>query len=355
MFKDQGIGNTRFAYQDLGEYLVAPLLAKAFLKLYEVAEKTKNPIILFPAREGWFFQKLWLFCVSEGYFSEKIPTKYFYANRRAVNRSHRLLSDEFLPSIAYAHFDGHFEAFFESRLGLSGESVRSFLANTGITASDWLSLPSDQDLLILTLRKLKGRAESFGLVSDSVNYKNYLLDVVGDRTPIFFDLGYSGSVVESLHHFLKKEITSVFFQVHLSRGQSNIFRLQNCISALTAPCYPDSPNALGGIAHILESIFRAPEKGFITVDPRHRPVFDKTEEISEESLDNLGLIIAGVESGLSNILKNSSMDASLIDKLCDLVLLAASTGGFAADKEALLALSLEELYSGRRVLPSVKP
>jgi hypothetical protein len=145
VYKDCDAPNTE-TLQDLGEYLVAPLLAKAFLKLYEVAGNTSSPLILFPSREGWLFRKAWLFCVSEGHFSEKIPTKYFYANRRAANRSHRILSDEFLPSIAKSDFNGFFEDFFDSRLGLSGNPIRVFLASLGIKAEDWLSLPSDQNL-----------------------------------------------------------------------------------------------------------------------------------------------------------------------------------------------------------------
>ena len=349
MYKDWGAPNTD-TLQDLGEYLVAPLLAKAFLKLYEVAENTSNPLILFPSREGWFFRKAWLFCVSEGHFSEKIPTKYFYANRRAVNRSHRILSDEFLPSIAKSDFNGFFEDFFESRLGLSGNPIRVFLASRGIKAEDWLSLPSDQKLLVEILRGVKAKSDYFGLERDSLEYKAYLRELVGENTPIYFDLGYSGSVVESLQYLLEAKFPSVFFQVHLSREGSNDFRLQNCLSALTEPCYADSPDALGELSIILESIFRAPERGFITVDSQHRPVFDNVEEISEDIFVNLGQIVNGAERGLSKMLTKALAGESHIEKLCNLVLLAASTGGFAADSSTLRMLKLEDSYSGRRNL-----
>jgi hypothetical protein len=346
MYREQGIAQDDFDLLDLGQFVVAPLVAKAFEKLNQVVEATPNPVILFPAREGWFLQKIWLFCASKGIFSEEVPTEYFYANRRAANRSHRILDDQFLPSIAKANFRGELGQFLESRLGLSGETIRGFLNALGLSPGDWVSLPSDEDLVIYVLKRIKDLANNFELIEDSRRYKNYLHKVINDRNPVFFDVGYSGTVVESIHRLIQQPIQGVFFQMNLSHNLNNDFRLGNIVSALTEPCYPDSPEALGNLGILLESVFRAPEKGFLSIDSQGLPVFDNTSEISDVDLNNLQIIIEGVKSGLTSIFTQSSMDDGLTTKLCNLVLLAGSTGAFTANRELIHALSLEDNYSG---------
>jgi hypothetical protein len=346
MSRERRIANADFDLHDLGEFVVAPLVAKAFEKLNQVVEGTPNPVILFPAREGWFLQKIWNFCASKGIFSEEVPTEYFYANRRAANRSHRILDDQFLPSIAKASFDGELGQFIESRLGLSGENIRVFLGSLGLTPGERVSLPSDQDLVVHILKRIKDLANNFELIEDSRRYKKYIQDVINDRTPVFFDVGYSGTVVESIHHLIQKPIQGVFFQMNLSHNLNNDFRLKNIVSALTEPCYPDAPEALGNLGILLESVFRAPEKGFLAIDSEGLPVFDSTLEISDRDLKNLENIIEGVQNGLTGIFAQSSIDSGLITKLCNLVLLAGSTGAFTGHRELIQTLSIEDNYSG---------
>lgn len=330
-----------------GKYFIAPLVAKVFVQITNIAKNNSAEMVVFPSREGWYLQKHWDSCRNFGFQGFQIGSSYVYANRRIANRTYRFFSEQKRFEVCTQHYSGYVGNFLWARLGISEtESVR-VLNDLGITSSDRIDLPKDSAVASYILESLyKDEVVHSQLVHSRNNYVRYLSEAMTTGTNIFCDIGYSGTVVEALSEVSGFDIIPVFFQEHISKLKIPYVnpRGHSITSVIAPPAIPGSSQDIGRLAQLLEAVFRAPEAGLIEIDDNSEPVFDGFNEISSFTDSLLQSIHRGVSSGLKTLLEDSNY-ISTIELACE-ALLSSYRHGTALSFRHIEALVVEDAYSG---------
>jgi hypothetical protein len=340
--------------RDFGNHWLGPLVAKVFLALEEASDCSLDQRqILFPSREGWFLIRLWERARKDGLLiGSPAEGSYIYANRRITNRTHRIFDRAKREVIARSSFLGSIDLWLYSRLGLRQVDTCNVLAASGLSGTETIELPADQELATFILDILIRDMGIYGeLKNGQTFYREYLLSTVKDARPIYCDLGYSGSVVSSLAALLGRDFLAVFFQGHLPYEVPTEERVRYR-SVLTPPVLPNSPAQLGKMTLILEGVFRAPENGLLKVNASGEPIFDDLVEASPLHLRVIESIVDGVYERLNALLSVGSPNErkSEVFTAAGNMILASMTGAIPLTNRLLSTLDVEDSFTGQASL-----
>ena len=258
---------------------------KFFLWLEEETLKNKNDKLLFLAREGYYFEKLYHdYCDFKK--AKMIKSEYFLASRRAVSVA-ALKTIEDVEILFSKYYNGRLKNLFYSRLGLEVDE-----------ADVQIELPRDKEKCLMIFKKYsKNYFKS--IKEESNEYISYAKKCIkGYKNIAVVDLGYSGTIQYYLAKLMNYKFDGYYFIVDGNVISRNIgCNVYNCFNYECKENYEDKIlyNSL-----ILESFLTAPF-GQLLKFKNGKPVY-KDDIISTSELENLNDIYAGVSEFLKDFL-----------------------------------------------------
>lgn len=292
-----------YNYYDYGYSFLAPLFFKFFLWLNEEARNNENDGLLFLAREGYYFEKIYTeFCKALG--EKEIGHDYFLASRRAVSVA-AIKNKNDIDVLLDKYYSGSLKNLFKSRFGYE---IDCFDIE--------IELPRDKKIVIEYFDKEKDKFFKT-VAEEQKEYKAYVDSIMKKyKKPVVVDLGYSGTIQYFLSKLLDKKIGGYYFVT-----ENNVLPLkincqvESCFSIKNVDDYEDMLfyNSL-----ILESFLTAPY-GQLLRFKDGEPLY-KDDVITEEEKGRLDEIYEGVvaffkdmaSTGLS--FKQEDFDSKLLCK-----------------------------------------
>ena len=273
-------------YNDFGYIFLGPLFLKFFSWLEEETAKRKNDKLLFLAREGYYFEKLYHdYCKLKNV--KPLDSEYFLASRRSVSvAALKNISD--VEMLFSKYYKGKLINLFNSRLGLEINE-----------ADEHIELPKDKEKCLEIFKKYsKKYFENIKIEADE--YKNYVKKCLSNFKKVaVVDLGYSGTIQYYLSKLMNYKFDGYYVIVNENVISKKIgCNVYNCFNYENKDTYEDIVlyNSL-----ILESFLTAPF-GQLLKFKNGKPIY-KDDILSDTELMNLNHIYEGVFKFLKDFIE----------------------------------------------------
>jgi len=274
-----------YNYKDYGYCFLAPLFLKYFLWLNEVTLKNKNDKLLFLAREGYFFEKMYEeFCKIKKV--KPISHDYFLASRRSVSVA--AINDmNDVGELLDRYYDGGLVNLFKSRFGYS------------IDMDDIkIELPRDKKKVIDIFESIKD--DYFKTISkEKEEYKKYAKGIISNYKNIaVVDLGYSGTIQYYLSKLMDYKFDGYYFITDKNVYPTKIgCNVDSCFDSNNKDGYEDK---ILLYSLILESYLTAPYGQLINFSNGEANY--KNDILTKERLDVLNEIFDGIIEFMNDII-----------------------------------------------------
>lgn len=281
-------------YKDFGYVFFGPLFIKFFMWLENETKKNKNDKLLFLAREGYYFEKLYRdYCKFK--HINPIKSEYFLASRRSVSVAALKTIDD-VELLFTKYYNGKLKNLFYSRLGLEIDEL-----------DEKIELPRDKDKCLDIFRKYS-KSYFKNIEEESNEYKTYAQKCMdGFHKIAVVDLGYSGTIQYYLSKLMNNKFDGYYFIV-----DGNVIAKKFGCNVYSCFNYEHKENYEDNILYdslILESFLTAPF-GQLLKFKNGNPIY-KNDVISDIEFKNLNDIYLGVSSFLNdfiNLNPNCSVD-----------------------------------------------
>ncbi|WP_416305706.1 HAD family hydrolase [Neptunicella sp. SCSIO 80796] len=193
---------------DFGYNFLGPICGEYFHKLDSFIQTLDNPRLLFLAREGYFFDRVYNGLVEK----QLIPTldnDYLYVSRTFLFRIN--IADIYTWQWSLTHkFKGTLQKLLTGRFGFHFEQIADVFSQTELS-TEWI-LPEQEEELRGVLKKHLPELDALVLSSRNA-YFDYLrsLNFTGSQPLIFLDVGYSGTIQKLLTHMLEQNTEGFYF------------------------------------------------------------------------------------------------------------------------------------------------
>jgi predicted HAD superfamily hydrolase len=233
-----------FGYCFLGPFV------SCLLNWLQVQIKNDKPeIILFAARDGYFFQAFYE-ALKTSHIIDGPPGIYFKTSRRAVAVASFRAVEDILDSLCLT-FTGSSDAFFRERLGIEPP-----ISDRHISTSD----PDIRELI----------ADHAGLILENAKaererYVSYLSAVLPQNVKIvLFDSGSNGSIQYFLQKIIEQDILGYYM---FYADENGVFAKSNSMNsrALYLESVDTSFHLLNNNAAICEAVFTEPEGTYLYI------------------------------------------------------------------------------------------
>lgn len=258
---------------DMGYSIFGPLIYEYMKWLHGI----ESDQILFLAREGWIFKKIY-----EIIFGSGEKNIYLLASRRAVSvAAIRSMAD--VEEILGRAYDGSLHNILDSRLGMPGEMIKNFKdrqihIENGGTGNDYQSLISDLMPYEEEILEYAGKERK--------NYLSYLNGMGITDGSLMADIGYAGTIQYYMTKLLGHPVRGAYLAVF--KENKKLLDLGSEVRAMYLGGRDDFTDAINDTQLYLESVLKAPygqllcfnDKG----EPQYKdeaPVLRKTSEIQD--------------------------------------------------------------------------
>lgn len=272
-------------YNEFGYSFIGPVLFKYFSWLHEKANENKNDLLLFLAREGYYFEKLYKdFCRAKNI--KPIKHKYFLASRRAVTVA-AIEDINDVEDLLTKYYTGSISNLFKSRLGYDYKG-----------SDKNIELPKDLQIVMDIFKGIE--KEYFKSIKNEKNeYNNYVETITkGYKNIAVVDLGYSGTIQYYLSKLRNEKYSGYYLITEADLKVTKLgCKVYSCFDLHNTKDYEDQliRNSL-----ILESFLTAPYGQLINFS-NGEPQY-KDDILSNKDLENLELIYSGVKEFFEDIL-----------------------------------------------------
>lgn len=316
-------------YQDYGYTFLGPIFLKFFLWLDEETKKNKNDKLLFLAREGYFFEKIYeKFCEIKNV--EPISHNYFLASRRSVSIA-AINNMKDIEELVDKYYVGGIKNLFKSRFGYE------------IKIEDFeIELPRDKKQVLEVFKNIE--KEYFELVGkEKDEYKKYVTKCTKKFKNIaVVDLGYSGTIQYYLSKLMNNKYSGYYFITDRTVHPEKIgCKVYSCFNVMNVENFEDK---ILYYSLILEAFLTAPYGQLINFK-NGKPNYN-VDVISDNELKNLEDIYSGVIEFITdivNLIPNISSDDISNKLICqNFASLVTVDGILSADLES--NFRLEDKY-----------
>jgi hypothetical protein len=212
--------NKNTSLYEFGYNFLGPICSEYFVALDQYAITRKPSSLGFLAREGYLFKEIYQALIDKGSI-KSLSHAYIYASRTFLFRI--CIADRLTWQWSLGHgFEGSFQKLLIARFGFTLEQINDVFSDTELATQ--VSLPIQinvvEDLLHHHLAQLDD------VVSDSrATYLCYLhsLGLTSDSTPLFLDIGYSGTIQKLLTHLLSANTLGLYF-ITTAKGEYEVNR-----------------------------------------------------------------------------------------------------------------------------------
>jgi hypothetical protein len=195
------------ALREFGYSYLSPLLSH-YLR-FVVSNLNNNYIPICLAREGYLFKNA-IKCLKDELFVESsVQPLYLKVSRTLLFKS-LVGSDSNCPELFESNFSGTFATFLSGRCGMTASFVKCQLSSQD--ANKCISLPRDTEIAQRLINKYKKQ-----IIKETSNTKAVLLNYFkslglfdNPETPMFLDLGYSGTIQKLLTRLLDRDTHGIY-------------------------------------------------------------------------------------------------------------------------------------------------
>ena len=195
------------ALREFGYSYLSPLLSHYFRNVVSTLNDNYIPVCL--AREGYLLKNA-LHCLqNEVLIKSSVQPLYLKVSRTLLFKS-LLGSDSNCPELYESSFSGTFATFLSGRCGMTASFVKSQLSSQD--ANKCISLPRDTEIAQRLINKYKKQ-----IIKETSNTKVALLNYFkslglfdNPETPMFLDLGYSGTIQKLLTRLLDRDTHGIY-------------------------------------------------------------------------------------------------------------------------------------------------
>jgi HAD superfamily hydrolase (TIGR01549 family) len=232
--------------------LVIEWLAAALLE-------DKPELLLFCARDGWLFEKL--YTDTRAKHTELPKALYLKASRRLCGSASFRTQNDILEAMRLS-YTGSSDYFFKERFG-----VKPPVANRHISTAD----AETKELVIEHSALILEHAEK-----ERSAYLKYLEELIGGAKNIaIFDSGQNGSIQFFLQKIITRDIAGYYIFYAQNSGVFADKNLKtNALCGENSPAFP----VLSGNKHILEAVFTEPLGTYLYAETPNSFVTDKESE-----------------------------------------------------------------------------
>lgn len=295
---------------DYGYAIIAPIILKYMLWLIrQLRTSSKEEVILFAAREGYYLQRIYHYILNKINSPElnKIEDHYFYISRRAITVAN-IKTKEDVYEIMSKPFKGTLLELLYYRLGIKEKLCEDQL----------IELPRDFNIVKSVID------QHFSTILHQANderqnylsYVNGLIDNWPNKNLNYIDLGYAGTAQYYLSKVLSKPIDGKYFVV------SGNLKPLSSIGCTIDACYNDDvfnafeaeSNLIYRYSMVLEAFLTAPHgqlQYFSSENGHVTPIFN--DDMNDEHSDALEQVYAGVIDFLDDYLSIFKDDILNID------------------------------------------
>jgi hypothetical protein len=212
--------NKNTSLYEFGYNFLGPICSEYFVALDQYAITKKPSSLGFLAREGYLFKEIYQALIDKRSI-KSLSHAYIYASRTFLFRI--CIADRLTWQWSLGHgFEGSFQKLLIARFGFTLVQINDVFSGTELATQ--VSLPIQinvvEDLLHHHLAQLND------VVSDSrATYLRYLhsLGLTSDSTPLFLDIGYSGTIQKLLTHLLSVNTLGLYF-ITTAKGEYEVNR-----------------------------------------------------------------------------------------------------------------------------------
>ena len=322
MFINGGIYNSPFCqklngepdisgYGDMGYSAFGPLFTVFSLWLNTVT--TKDNVLMFLAREGYIFEKLYN-NVFEHNPDKKRRTVYFLSSRRAASVA-AIRNEEDVRSILAQYYRGSLSNLLKSRLGIE---MYSDMTDRQVAMAD--DLDSVMKSLSPHLEDIYARAEK-----ERDAYKKYIADLDIRDEGIVVDVGYSGTIQFYLAKLRENKQAGAYLCTSSNRKPEQL----GCTCSSLYPIFDiseESKNKIFRNQLFLEAVLKAPFGQlicFVDDGVKAKPVY-KDDSLIPDALKELqqGMLSFALDFGdvASSVMDDMDISASLVADMFDICL-----------------------------------
>lgn len=289
--------------KEFGYNIMGPVVLNYILWLINEAKKTGTKKILFFAREGYIFKKV--FDIIKSYTKDECPDgEYLYVSRRALSLA--AIEDESdIESPLDIYYEGKLSNLVSKRFGISPDSV----------PDQDIKLPDNKNKVMKFLEPYKSEILE-NAKKDRERYLSYLSHILADTDNtdrvIVSDIGYSGTI----QYYLSKMAHRTFDGRYMAADNK---KKPLAIEGNTITGYYADNDGEQEISEsfvhkyhlLMESILIAPDGQFVKMDKEGCPVF---EENKNPLYDN---VISDIHRGIAEYAEAYAeiMGAAVISEL----------------------------------------
>lgn len=263
--------------EELGYAIIGPIVCDYMVWAVKEAEKSGIKQLLFLAREGYLFTKIFEIMKknTKRIAGNGINGHYFYTSRRSsLVASIKDVSD--IKSALNVYYEGTVNGLLKGRFGIDVEEMSDTV----------IALPQEATR---TFPMIENYADAIlkNAEEERKNYLKYIEKILGDtkKMTAMFDLGYSGSIQYYLSKIMNSPHAGFYFATDAKRHPMKIEGSRMYARYIendeTAPA---SASSIHRYSLLLESVLTAPDSQFVCMDEVGNPVFaesDKSEEYTE--------------------------------------------------------------------------
>jgi len=204
--------------REFGYNFLGPICSEYFQSLLTQCAQLPQPFIGFLAREGYLLNRIFQTLVAENLIPN-YPSAYVLSSRSFLFRI--CVADPSTWQWSLTHkFSGSLEQLLVSRFGLSLAQIHEVFEDDDLSMH-WY-LPEEQEALEAHFYRKRQQLNKI-VKQTKRNYIDYLrsIGLTEDKSVIFADVGYSGTIQKLITKLLKVDTSAVYF-ITSKQGDYNI-------------------------------------------------------------------------------------------------------------------------------------
>ena len=293
---------------EFGYNFLGPICGRYFQALEEYINSSTPDQIVFLAREGYFFSKIYKMLLVNDLISS-IPHTYLHVSRTFLFRISIGDASSWDLSLANS-FDGTLKKLLLGRFGFSLSEIEDVFSSSELNTR-WL-LPVEAPQLCMKFKAVQNKLKHVVLQSRNT-YLDYLseLGISCSKAPLFLDLGYAGTIQKLLTKLLHKNTSGLYF-IATSSGEHII---NGNIATMTG-VYKSNVSMGDGYIMLdrslfLESLLTAPQGQFFDISKKSE--YSDSEFFfsfgrkanAQHNIHDLEVIFDGAVDTIVHIFKNN--------------------------------------------------
>jgi hypothetical protein len=300
--------NKQTSLYDFGYNFLGPICSEYFYSLKQRCEDIIPDRILFLAREGYFFNRVYSELVDQG-FLKAFPCNYLYVSRTFLFRISIGDQLSWKSSLSHSYY-GDLQGLLVGRFGFSFSEVERIFSASELNTNWYLPFEQAQlELLFInhldSLKELVQKTRS--------NYLDYLksVDISDAKNPIMVDVGYAGTIQKLLTNLLNINTQGLYF-IATQEGEHKV----NDHTATIKSVFKHGVKMQDGYTMLdrslfLESLLTSPEGQFIDIikksvnnETSYEFLFGR-KGYTQKNFQELDLVFKGAQAAVLDAFKKN--------------------------------------------------